>query len=50
MTIGDAKKLIAQGHIAAAKDLLIDLDHAGQSTAELAAEHFRRAPRLSLTA
>ncbi len=35
MTLEDAKKLLAQGHTAAAKDLLIDLDHGGQSTAEL---------------
>lgn len=35
MTIADAKKLLAQGHVAAAKDLLMDLDHGGQSTAEL---------------
>ncbi|MGZ3657064.1 MAG: tetratricopeptide repeat protein [Bdellovibrionota bacterium] len=35
MTIEDAKKLLAQGHTAAAKDLLMDLDHGGQSTAEL---------------
>ena len=34
-SILDAKKLLAQGHTAAAKDLLVDLDHAGQSTAEL---------------
>lgn len=35
MTIEDAKKLLAQGHTAAAKDLLMDLDNGGQSTAEL---------------
>ncbi|HEY8279325.1 MAG TPA: tetratricopeptide repeat protein, partial [Bdellovibrionota bacterium] len=35
MTIADAKKLLAQGHSAAALDILTDLDHAGQSTAEL---------------
>jgi len=35
MNVEDAKKLIAQGHAVAAKDLLIDLDHGGQSTAEL---------------
>lgn len=33
--LDEAKKLLAQGHVVAAKDLLIDLDHAGQSTAEL---------------
>lgn len=30
----DAKRLLAQGHVAAAKDLLLDLDSAGQATAE----------------
>ncbi len=35
MTIEDAKKLLSQGHVAAAKDLLMDLDHGGHSTAEL---------------
>jgi tetratricopeptide (TPR) repeat protein len=35
MTVEDAKKLLSLGHVAAAKDLLQDLDHGGQSTAEL---------------
>jgi tetratricopeptide (TPR) repeat protein len=34
MNVDDAKRLLAQGHAAAAKDLLLDLDSAGQSTAE----------------
>lgn len=34
MNVEDAKKLLAQGHHTAAKDLLLDLDHGGQSTAE----------------
>lgn len=35
MNLEDAKRLLAKGHSAAAKDLLTDLDHSGQSTAEL---------------
>jgi tetratricopeptide (TPR) repeat protein len=35
VNVEDAKKLLAGGHTAAAKDLLIDLDHGSQSTAEL---------------
>lgn len=34
MTLEDAKRLLAQGHSEAAKDLLLDLDAAGASTAE----------------
>lgn len=34
MNLEDAKRLIAGGHLAAAKDLLLDLDNAGQGTAE----------------
>ncbi len=34
MNLEDAKKLLAQGHAAAAKDILMDLDHAGMATAE----------------
>ncbi len=34
MSLEEAKRLLAGGHTAAAKDLLTDLDHAGQSTAE----------------
>jgi tetratricopeptide (TPR) repeat protein len=34
MNVEDAKRLLAQGHTAAAKDLLLDLDAAGESTAE----------------
>lgn len=34
MTAEDAKKLVAQGHSAAAMDLLLDLDAAGEATAE----------------
>lgn len=34
MSLADAKKMLAQGHIEAAKDILNDLDHAGFSTAE----------------
>jgi tetratricopeptide (TPR) repeat protein len=34
MTVEDAKKLLAQGHLEAAKDLLLDIDSSGQATAE----------------
>lgn len=35
MTVDSAKKLLAQGHHQAAKDLLMDMDSAGESTAEI---------------
>jgi tetratricopeptide (TPR) repeat protein len=35
MNLEDAKKLLARGHIEAAKDLLLDLDSSGQGSAEL---------------
>lgn len=34
MTLADAKRLIAQGHWSAAKDLLLEIDNSGQATAE----------------
>jgi tetratricopeptide (TPR) repeat protein len=34
VSLGEAKRLLAQGHTEAAKSILLDLDHSGQSTAE----------------